>query len=248
MGEPPPKTLKSRVGDVLIPLMPVNRRVFGLFRFELNAFISRQVVRFSPGCILKRRALRKEQGLKLNVGSGGRGIPGWVNVDVGRSHADQSLPCDIRHGLPLRDSQVALIFAEHIIEHIEVRQDLPFVLKEFLRVLEPGGRVRIIVPDAERYLRAYASGRPEDWAALGLNELPADMPTYMSMVNHVFHQDGEHFFAYDFATMKYQLERAGFVDVARFAYQQSADPTLAIDQANHAPYSLYVEARKPARI
>jgi predicted SAM-dependent methyltransferase len=240
------RTLKQRVGDFLIPRLPVNRRVFNTFRFELNAFISRQIVRFSPRCIAVRRRLQKQQHLRLNVGSGGRGVEGWVNVDVGRLHSDQTLPCDIRYGLPLLDGQVSHIFAEHIIEHIEVRHDLPRVLRDCFRVLEPGGRIRIIVPDTERYLRAYVNRDEALWDSLGLSKMPDDMPTPMMMVNHVFHQEGEHMFGYDFETMKYQLETAGFTNVERRAYRESADPLLCLDQDFHAPYSMYVEAQKPA--
>ena len=49
---------------------------------------------------------------------------------------------------------------------------------------------------------------------------PADLPTRMGVVKHVFHQSHEH----------------------RWAYRQSLLPELASDREVHAPYSLYVEA------
>ena len=42
------------------------------------------------------------------------------------------------------------------------------------------------------------------------------------------------------------LRQAGFVDVQRCEFGRSAVEGLAIDLPNHAPYSLYVEAVKPA--
>ena len=43
-------------------------------------------------------------------------------------------------------------------EHIEPREELPRFLGDCHRALEPGGVLRIIVPDAERYLQAYCQG------------------------------------------------------------------------------------------
>jgi hypothetical protein len=77
-----------------------------------------------------------------------------------------------------------------------------------------------------------------------LDELPADIHTPIHIVNHVFHQGGEHFFGWDFETMDWALRQAGFGIVVRRGFRVSSDPALAIDQANHAPYSLYAEAVK----
>ena len=66
----------------------------------------------------------------------------------------------------------------------------------------------------------------------------------MHVINHVFHQGGEHLFAYDFETLAWALQQAGFSTVNQMSYRTSRDPKLAIDQDNHAPYSLYVEAVK----
>ena len=70
------------------------------------------------------------------------------------------------------------------------------------------------------------------------------MNTPMELVNHVFHQGGEHCFGWDYTTMEFALRRAGFVQVIKQSYKQSLDPVLIIDQPNHAPYSLYVDAVK----
>jgi hypothetical protein len=66
----------------------------------------------------------------------------------------------------------------------------------------------------------------------------------MHVVNHVFHRGGEHSFGYDFETLEWALHKAGFSTVEQMSYKASRDPLLAIDQENHAPYPLYVEAMK----
>jgi hypothetical protein len=121
----------------------------------------------------------------------------------------------------------------------------PFVLGELLRV-QPGGVARIIVPDLELYTQAYVSRDPERFRELGwdLERMPDDIFTPMHILNHVFQQDGEHLFGYDFETLAWLLRRVGFADVQRMRYGESLDPDLAIDRLEHAKYSLYVDARK----
>ena len=105
--------------------------------------------------------------------------------------------------------------------------------------------LRIIVPDTERYLQAYCRGDLSGFWELEVpNPFPADLPTRMDIINHVFHQWHEHRWAYDFETLVHRLNAAGFTRVERSAYLQSRDPRLAQDRDVHAPYSLYVEAIK----
>jgi predicted SAM-dependent methyltransferase len=241
----PMSTLKSRCGAVLIPLLPVSRRTFDILRYELRALQTRLLNLANPVYHMRVGRLRQRKGLSLNVGSGGRGLPGWVNVELTR-HRDTTLRLDIRRGLPLASNSVQRILIEHVIEHIDFRSEVPRLLREFHRVLQPNGTLRIVVPDAERFLTAYASRDPAAWRDLGwdVTQLPHDILTPMHAINHIFHQDGEHLFAYDFETLRLALHQAGFGQISRTTFRQSRDPDLAIDQEVHAPYSLYVEAEK----
>ncbi len=236
-------SFKRSLGRILIPMLPVNRRTFDILRHELRAARAALMNRISPAYHFKRRRLRRQKGLSVNIGSGGKGRKGWINVDV-EWHKDTDFRLDIRRRLPFATGSVKRILAEHVVEHVDFRHDVPPIFAEFHRILEPGGTARVIVPDAERFLRAYASGNSEDWRALGWNPaaLPEDIHTPMHIVNHIFHQSGEHLFAYDFATLEFAFKRAGFETVLRQAFRGSRDPELAIDQENHRPYSLYVEA------
>ena len=238
-------TLKSQLGSVVIPLLPVNRRTFDILRHELRALRTRAINSVSPGYYRRVARLRSQRNLSINIGSGGKGLPDWVNIEV-IPMRDTTLCLDIRRPLPLADGSVARILAEHVIEHIDFRNDVPLVFRDWIRVLQPGGVARVIVPDAKRYLQAYVSEDPNYWLALGwdLKRMPDDIYTPMHIVNHMFRQDGEHLFAYDFETMEWALRQAGFSKVEQVSYKSSRDPLLAIDQDNHARYSLYVEAVK----
>ncbi len=238
-------TLKQRMGRWLVRRLHVNPELVMALRFEADCWLCRVRNGLSPAYHGKIRRMRGEKGLSLNVGSGGRGVPGWLNTDAVGHPSDQTFICDVRRGIPLSDGSVARVFAEHLIEHLEFATELPAVLGEFHRVLAPGARVRIIVPDARRFAEAYVRNDRALWAQLGFDALPADMPTPMAMLNHVFRQGGEHHFAYDFETLEWALGKAGFADVRRSAFGESADPLLAIDRLEHAKYSMYVEATKP---
>lgn len=82
-------------------------------------------------------------GLFLNFGAGPNQLPEpWQNLDP--TH-------DIRKRLRFESGSVAAILAEHVIEHIPFLQALGF-FQECLRVLEPGGVLRIAFPDVGRFL------------------------------------------------------------------------------------------------
>jgi predicted SAM-dependent methyltransferase len=238
-------TLKSRVGGVLIPLLPLNRRTFDILRHELRALRTRSLNALSPRYHWRVRRLKQARGISLNVGSGGRGLPGWVNIELLRQR-DTTLCLDVRRPLPLASNSVRRILIEHTLEHMDFRNDVPSMLRDFHRLLEPNGVLRIVVPDAERFLKAYASGDRSAWRELGwdLAEFPDDIYSPMHAINHIFHQGGEHLFAYDFETLSLALRRAAFERIRRASFRESSDPELAIDQENHRPYSLYVEATK----
>jgi len=238
-------TVKPRIGSVVLPLLPINRRTFDILRYESRAWRVRAVNMISPSYHRLVRRLRMRRDLSVNIGSGGRGLPNWINVELNPMR-DTTLCLDVRRPLPLADGSVIRILAEHVVEHIDFRSDVPRVFCDWHRLLRPGGIARIVVPDAQRFMVAYASGDSELWRRLGwdLDALPPDIYTPMHVINHIFHQGGEHLFAYDFETLAWALRCAGFSEVVQMSFRNSRDPELAIDQENHAPYSLYVEAVK----
>lgn len=238
-------TLKHRIGKVLLPLMPINRRTFDMLRYEFNAARLRLGNRLS---LRQRHTIRRLAGacdLSVNLGSGGTGLDGWVNVEF-RRMKDTVLVLDLRHPLPIASESARRVFIEHVLEHLEFRRDALALVREVYRILQPGGTFRVIVPDLEKYARAYVSGSRSDWSEAGwdLDAMPADIYTPMHILNHSFHQEGEHLFGYDFETMQWLLRKAGFATIEKMAFRESLDPELAIDQEEHRKYSLYVDAVK----
>ena len=83
---------------------------------------------------------------RINVGCGNQKMPGWIGIDAVRTPA-VDIVRDLRRGLPFEDSSIDEIYCDNVLEHIGPAEDFIFVLNEFYRVLKPGARATIIVPD-----------------------------------------------------------------------------------------------------
>lgn len=97
---------------------------------------------------------RDEEGLlKLHVGCGDRYLQGFVHVDVRPlDHIDVVTEA---HELPMfEDASVDLVYHCAVLEHIS-RWKSVGVLKEWHRVLKPGGVLMSSVPNFEAYVEAY---------------------------------------------------------------------------------------------
>lgn len=91
--------------------------------------------------------------LLVNVGCGAVAHASWSNFDVVPQLAHvQAL--DVRRGLPLVDGVAAAVYSSHVLEHLTDSEARPF-LAEMRRVLEPGGVIRLVVPDLEVICRNY---------------------------------------------------------------------------------------------
>lgn len=125
--------------------------------------------------------------LRLHIG-GQQPHPDWkiFNIEPG-PHVDFVGHCaDLSR---FADGSVLEIYASHVLEHLGYHKELPAALREFNRVLVPGGLLRVSVPDLETLCRLYldpelstqqrtrvmqmmfgAQSSPADFHHVGLNE------------------------------------------------------------------------------
>lgn len=92
-------------------------------------------------------------GKLVNVGCGSRIHSDWLNLDLYAS-VPGVVVCDLTRGLPLSDGEADVVYSAAVLEHVRRENVLSF-LGECLRVLKPGGYIRIGVPDFERQARLY---------------------------------------------------------------------------------------------
>ena len=204
---------------------------------RVTPFELRQAAKVNGTVLLapvERRKARRLAGasrpLRLHLGAGTHRPAGWVNVDVLGMSPD--LYWDLRRRLPFADGAAEAVFLEHVLEHCPLAGALD-LLDECRRVLAPGGIVRVGVPDFGRYLESYAGDG-------GLVErLRPGRPTRLLAVAEVALGHG-HRSVWDGETLELALREAGFSDVRRRAFGDSAlDPPP--DNPLREPESVYAE-------
>lgn len=166
-----------------------------------------------------RRATAGKAELCLNFGCGPQIFDNWINID-GYFQGPEVFYHNAANPLPIDDDVVARIHCEHFLEHLEFDQALKF-LSECCRILMSSGTMRIIVPDAEKYMKSYASGNSEFFENLKfLGNASRPLETPAMVCNQMFRMGGDHRFGWDFETLAMISKRAGFSRVERSAWQQ----------------------------
>jgi len=88
--------------------------------------------------------------IKLNIGAGDTQIDGFTPID--RKFGQEAYP------LNYEDNTVDEIRASHILEHFSFAEASQ-ALAEWVRVLKPGGKLRIAVPDVDKALNSDSANR-----------------------------------------------------------------------------------------
>ena len=93
--------------------------------------------------------------IKVNFGSGGGEgkLPGWINVDLDRN-CRPDVVADLSKGFPFPTACADYIHTEDFIVQLSLEGGYHF-LRECRRILKPGGAMRLLTPDLERFARTY---------------------------------------------------------------------------------------------
>ncbi len=175
---------------------------------------------------------------RMNWGCGEQPPPGWINVDKVEGPGI-AISGDIRDGLPLPEGSIDYIVSIHAV------QDLPYLtvvpaLREFRRVLKPGGILRLGLPDLDRAIAAYQRNDP-DYFYIPDHE-SATLAGKL-IIQMTWYGWSRIMFTYAFA--EEQLRKAGFDTIAECAYRATRGPhpeIIALD--NRERESFFVEAVK----
>lgn len=89
----------------------------------------------------------------LNIGCGNKTHPDWINADFNPNRPD-ILNIDIKKKLPFEDSSLKVVYHSQVLEHL-TKEEGAFFINECYRILEPGGILRVVVPDLENIVREY---------------------------------------------------------------------------------------------
>ncbi len=172
----------------------------------------------------------------------------WKVMDV-LKHVDYVQDLNRGEAFPLKDNTVAHYYCSHTLEHVDPRLTV-FTLKEMHRTLIPGGRVRIVVPDAmiaiQLYLKNMQNGphkkypaMPPYYPATAFGKLFAWFVTPDKSV-----QSG-HKMGFDKETLDWYLKEAGFSGRQHMGYRRYGDPVFeGKDYETYACNSIYMEGEK----
>jgi predicted SAM-dependent methyltransferase len=125
-------------------------------------------------------AQKKLSQIKLNLGSGGRPISGWVNIDnfdyeigdTSRISSKYDLKMDIRE-LDCEDESIDSILMVHVVEHF-CRWEMVDMLKHYYKKLKNNSMIIIETPDLDKCIEWYLRGKnaphintPLGWMNMG---------------------------------------------------------------------------------
>lgn len=117
--------------------------------------------------------------MKLNLGCGDKILEGYVNVDVAESRRGlrPDVLCDLHELTPFAADTADEIMAIHVVEHFW-RWEVVDILKEWARVLKPGGKMilecpnlitacQTVLADPERFTSPGKEGQRSMWVLYG---------------------------------------------------------------------------------
>ena len=177
--------------------------------------------------------------MKLHLGCGKRNFgPDWVHIDG--ANFPHIVSYDITK-LSYEDNSADLIYSSHTLEYFD-RFEVMDVLKEWNRVLKPGGILRIAVPDFQAMIKLYNEGYV-------LENFLGPLYGKMDMGDiKIYHKT-----CYDFNSLKIILENSGFNEIKLFDWRNTEHAHIddhsqayipKMDKENGTLISLNVESIK----
>ena len=171
---------------------------------------------------------------KLHIGCGPFVMEGWLNVDI-QCHRPDIRYMDAGKPYPFPDHSFDYIYSEHLFEHLSVEEQT-VMLQECYRILKPGGRMRLAMPNQHFLMELYLHPDKEcnrrylawSYRLFGMKQgvpevAEKNYPTYV--INNFFRLWG-HQFIHTPESLKELAEGIGFHDIRPYSIGKS--DTLAL--------------------
>ena len=171
---------------------------------------------------------------KLHIG-GRQAAPGWEIFNIVEAPGVDHLG-DARDLSRFPSLEFSAIYASHIFEHIDYQNEMLRTIKEWSRVLEPGGTLYISVPDMDTLCRLFLE-----------NDLSTDERFQVMRMMFGGHMDpyDYHLTGLNFELLTYFLRLGGFVHITSVDGFDLFDDDSVL-KFKGVPISLNVIAHKPA--
>jgi hypothetical protein len=152
-------------------------------------------------------------------------------------------------GLPVPPNSVRLLYSSHVLEHLSLA-DLRIAIRHCHDILAPGGVFRSVMPDLEGLVRHYAadsdpgaSKRFIAYSGMGKEARPRGALAFVQS----WLGNTSHLWLWDFKGIAQELVDAGFQNIRRAEYGDSAWPEFRdVENADRWKNSLGFECIKPA--
>lgn len=174
-------------------------------------------------------AKKYNKNLKLNLGSGGIEYPGYLSVDLHDRRATIIMDAT---KLDFEENSVAEIMASHLFEHLNPYHCLD-ILKGWFRVLKPGGKLVMEMPDIEQLCKRFINANTGERYGI-LNAVYGSVNT--TGEGDQSNITSPHLFGWWPQSIGDMLYGAGFVDI-----------TFGPEIWPHPESNMHVEGTKPAR-
>lgn len=171
--------------------------------------------------------------MKLNLGAGPYwDKSGWHILDHKLKKNEKNKVCGDISKINLKSNSCDVVFVSHVLEHIP-HLKIQKVLTEINRVLKKNGTLRILVPDMEKFAKAYVKkdkkffikAKEEDTSLrqdLGYGGMLANLFVSPGQDTVLFDRNIKefisgyaHLYSYDFLMMKKILQMTGFGAIQR---------------------------------
>jgi len=178
---------------------------------------------------------------RLNVGCGEWPMLWWTNLDSADVPADIHADA-IAHLQSCQPGRYDEIYAGHFLEHL-AREAGAVFLAECFKVLSPGGKLGIVVPDTFEICERYVHHR------IDAVEFPQgrwwdvrDLDAVCGLFLYSTIQDSPHCWSYDIHTLARAMQQAGFVGLREI--DRYRDPRLG----SPAWYQCGLDGFKPKEV